>query len=432
MSMQIAIEKVDNLNHKMRITLEASEVDTKVNEKLLSYSKSANIKGFRKGKVPVKVVKQMYGPSVRHDVVQKLMQERFQDAVKKEEAVPVGLKSWDIEKDEEGNPFEYLVSYEVFPEVKAVEFKKTKINQYIAELSESDVDEALERLREHHADWEVKDGAAEKEDKILATYVITKDGKEVKNQSTPETILIKSGLSTEEEKKAIIGAKAGDTVTAKRKEAKEEISYHVESVSKPNLPALDDAFAKKLEIKDGTVQTLRAEIKKNLQKTLKQKMQQLERHQVIKILLEKNPYDLPETPVKEEAKHIAEGMMRQYMPDFDASKMGGLDLPVDMFMDQALKNIHTSLLFRTIVELNKFEVTDSELDVFVKEYAEDYESPEEYVAWCYKDKKVLEKMKNTCLEDRIFNHLLELAKVTEKKVTFEELKKIEEEIKKQD
>ena len=171
--MQVSLESSTGLERQLKIGVPADKIDQEVTDRLQKATKTVSIKGFRKGKVPLKVVKQHYGRGVRQEVVGEIVNSSFYEAIQQEELRPVGQPRIDDIKDSEGQDLEYLAVFEVYPEVALADLSKVKVTRPVADVTEADVDKMIGVLRDQQATFDVTEKAAEEGDQVNIDFVGT-------------------------------------------------------------------------------------------------------------------------------------------------------------------------------------------------------------------------------------------------------------------
>ena len=176
--MQVSIESSKGLERQLKIAVPADKIDQEVTGRLQKATKTVSIKGFRKGKVPLKVVKQQYGAGVRQEVIGEIVNSSFYEAIQQEELRPVGQPRIDDIKEAEGQNLEYLAIFEVYPEVKLADLSKVKVTRPVSDISADDVAKMIEVLRNQQATFDVVERAAEDSDQVNIDFVGTQKKEE--------------------------------------------------------------------------------------------------------------------------------------------------------------------------------------------------------------------------------------------------------------
>jgi len=212
--MQVSVETTDGLERKMTIAVPSAEVDTAVNARLQEVAKTVNLKGFRKDKVPFKVIKSRFGKGVRAEVVNEMMSRTYYDALNQESLKPAGQPKIEPTNIEEGSDLEFVATFEVYPEVALPDFSSIEIDRLAAEVTDQDIDEMIETLREQRQTWEVAEREAADQDMVNIDFLGKKDGEEFEGGAAQgSNLTLGSGQMIPGFEDGIIGKKAGDEFT---------------------------------------------------------------------------------------------------------------------------------------------------------------------------------------------------------------------------
>ena len=279
--MQVSIESSTGLERQLKIGVPAERVEKEVTERLEKATKTVKIKGFRKGKVPLKVVKQQFGKGVRQEVVGEIINSTFYEAIRQEDLRPVGQPRIDELKDTEGADLEYLAIFEVYPELTLADLSKVKITRPVTDLTDADVETMIDVLRKQQAKFEAVDTPAEDGSRVNIDYVGTKGGEEFAGgKAAGQTLVLGSNSMIPGFEDGLIGLKAGDTKTLKLKfpkdyhaeelkGAKVEFAVTVNAVEVQTLPEMNDDFFKLYGVNEGGEEKFREDVKNNMERELR-------------------------------------------------------------------------------------------------------------------------------------------------------------------
>ncbi|NCF11542.1 MAG: trigger factor, partial [Gammaproteobacteria bacterium] len=250
--MQVSVDKISDLERKMTVQVPADEVDGQVEERLKSMAPRTKVHGFRPGKVPLRVVRQMYGKQVREEVLGELIQNSFIETVQKEELRPAGGPQVERNQDAPGEAFEYSATFEVYPDIEIKPLEELEVKRVSAEIADADVDRVVENMRRQRTRWEPAERAAEEGDRVNVSFVGTIDGETFPGGKADDyPLILGSGQMIPGFEDGLIGASAGETPTLdlafpddypNQELAGKAAQFAVElkSVSQPILPELDD------------------------------------------------------------------------------------------------------------------------------------------------------------------------------------------------
>jgi len=427
--MQVSIETLTGLERRMTIEVPAEEVESQVRSRLQEAAKTFNMKGFRKGKVPVKVIKNRFGEGVRQEVVGEVISQSWVEAVTKENVKPAGQPSIEPKNLEEGQNLEFIATFEVYPEIELKDFSALTIEKKQAEILDTDIDKMIKTLREQRKTYKEVDRKSQEGDQVNVDFVGTLDGEKFDGGEAKGTNLIlgsKRMIPGFEE--GLVGVSSGDNLTLpltfpedyQNKELagkKVEFAITVNNVSEPTLPELDDEFFASFDLAEGGLEAFRTEVRANMTRELKNANRNNIKNQVIEGLLEIHDVDAPKGLVANEIN----GLRHQAMQQFGGGK--NIDpsmLPDDLFAEQAKRRVILSLVMSEIVSKNDLKPDADTVRGLIEEMAESYEKPEDVIKWYYSDKEQLANIEAMALEDAVIDMVIDKAKVTESSVSYEE------------
>ena len=427
--MQVSIETLTGLERRMTIEVPAEEVESQVRSRLQEAAKTFNMKGFRKGKVPVKVIKNRFGEGVRQEVVGEVISQSWVEAVTKENVKPAGQPSIEPKNLEEGQNLEFIATFEVYPEIELKDFSAVTIEKKQAEILDTDIDKMIKTLREQRKTYKEVDRKSQQGDQVNVDFVGTLGGEKFDGGEAKGTNLIlgsKRMIPGFEE--GLVGVSSGDNLTLpltfpedyQNKELagkKVEFAITVNNVSEPTLPELDDEFFASFDVAEGGLEAFRTEVRANMTRELKNANRNNIKNQVIEGLLEIHDVDAPKALVANEIN----GLRQQAMQQFGGGK--NIDpsmLPDDLFAEQAKRRVILSLVMSEIVSKNDLKPDADTVRGLIEEMAESYEKPEDVIKWYYSDKEQLANIEAMALEDAVIDMVIDKAKVTESSVSYEE------------
>ena len=427
--MQVSVETTQGLGRRLSITIKAEDITKAVDKELINTAKKVRIDGFRKGKVPLKIVEQRYGASILQDALSDLMQRNFVDAIIQEKLNPAGAPTYTPKEYKNGEDYTFTVEFEVYPEIKVENLDKIEVEKPIAQVADADIETMIETLRKQQGTWKEVEKAAEEQYRVTLDFVGQVDGAEFEGGKANDfALVLGQGRMIPGFEDAIIGHKAGDkfdiNVTFPE-------NYHAENLKgKPavfastlkkveelELPELTEDVVKRFGLVDGTVESLRAEVRKNMTRELNATIRNKVKTQAIDGLVKNNEIDVPVALIDREV----DVLRQQALSRFGGNVKQGMELPKELFEAEAKKRVTTGLLFSEIIESNKLTADESRVQALIDEIATAYEDPKEVLEYYRKDKKAMENMRAVALEDQVVDLLLASAKVTEKNYSFSEL-----------
>ncbi|WP_410016188.1 trigger factor [Sodalis sp. C49] len=427
--MQVSVETTEGLGRRVTITVAADSIEQAVKSELVNVAKKVRIDGFRKGKVPMNIVAQRYGMSVRQDVLGDVMQRNFVDAIIQEKINPVGAPSYIPGEYKAGEDFTFSVEFEVYPEVELKGLDAIEVEKPIVEVNDADVDQMLETLRKQQADWKESDAAATAEDRVTVDFSGTIDGEEFDGGKASDFVLaMGQGRMIPGFEEGVVGHKAGESFdidvnfpedyhaeNLKGKAAK--FSIVLKKVEVRELPELTEEFIKRFGVADGSIEGLRAEVRKNMERELKNAVRNRVKNQVIDGLINANEIDVPAKLIDGEI----DVLRRQAAQRFGGNEKQALELPRELFEEQAKRRVRVGLLLGEVIQTNELKADDSRVKTLIEEMASAYEDPREVIEFYAKNQEMMNNMRNVALEEQAVEALLAKAKVVEKPTTFTEL-----------
>ncbi|CAM3362434.1 MULTISPECIES: trigger factor [Yersinia] len=427
--MQVSVETTQGLGRRVTITVAADSIEKAVKSELLKAAKNVRIDGFRKGHVPMNIVEQRYGASVRQDVLGDLMQRNFVDAIIKEKINPAGAPSYAPGEYKEGEDFTFSVEFEVYPEVELKDLEKIEVEKPVVEVNDADVDAMLDTLRKQQATWKDTDGAATAEDRVTLDFTGSIDGEEFEGGKATDFVLaMGQNRMIPGFEEGVVGHKAGEEFTIdvnfpedyhaenlKGKSAK--FAIVLKKVEERELPELTEEFIKRFGVADGSIEGLRAEVRKNMERELKGAVRNRVKTQAIDGLVSANEIDVPVALIDSEI----DVLRRQAAQRFGGNEKQAAELPRELFEEQAKRRVVVGLLLGEVISQHELKADEDRVKALIEEMASAYEDPQEVIEFYSKNKELMNNMRNVALEEQAVETLLAKAKVTEKPTTFSEL-----------
>ncbi|MFK7862915.1 MAG: trigger factor [Pseudohongiellaceae bacterium] len=432
--MQVSVETTEGLERKMTIAVPGAQVDSAVNDRLKDAARTVKLNGFRPGKVPFKVVKDKFGPGVRQEVVGELMSQSFYDAVNEQDLKPAGQPKIEATKLEEGADIEFTAVFEVYPEIELPDFTTISVDSLSADVSEDDVDEMIETLRKQRQTWQLAERAAADGDMVNIDYTGRKDGEEFEGgAATGSSLVLGSERMIPGFESGIIGKAAGDKFTLplefpenyqSEELAGQKVEFEItlNNVSEQTLPEVDEEFYKSFGVEEGGLEAFREEVVNNMQREMKTASRNKVKTAVMDAIIENTDVSVPAALVSAETQQLKSQALQQ---------MGGgqnLDpsmLPDELFQEQASRRVILGLVLGEVIKVKELKADAAKVREAVEELASTYESPEDVINWYYGNEEQLATIESGVLEDQVFDHILEEASVTDKKVSYQEVIKQE-------
>lgn len=420
--MQVSVETKEGLERQIRVEIPSDDFQKALDAKLQSASKTVRMDGFRKGKVPMDVVKQKYGADLQQEVASDMVKSTLFEAIDQVSLKPASMPNVAIETVEDGKDFTYSATFEVIPEVEVKSLDGLEIEQITADIKEEDIDKMVEQLREQHKDWVEADRASKAGDQVNLDFDGSIDGEPLEGGKADGFDLeLGSGNMIPGFEDGIMGMKAGEEKEISLKFPEE---YHhqeiagkdvifkikVHTVKEGQLPELNEEFFKKFNVESGGVDALRDMVKNNLSRQLNGKIKSENKQAVLQKLAEINEVDIPKAFIKDEIERMKQRMF-QGQPGMN-EQMGDMGEQFDeLFREQAEKSVKSALLMSEVMQQNDIKADDDSVKALVEDMSKDYDDSEEFVKYYYSDEKRLEEIRNIATEDKIYEYLLGQCKV---------------------
>jgi len=432
--MAVTVETLEKLERKITLSLPLAAIQSEVEARLKKVARTVKMDGFRPGKVPMNVVAQRYGYSVQYEVLNDKVGEEFAKAVQEAGLRVAGQPRISEKEDAAEGQAEFEAIFEVFPEVKIGDLTGVEVEKLTADVDDAAIERTLDILRKQRRTFAVRaaDEAAVDGDRVTVDFEGKIDGEAFAGGKAEDfQFLVGEGQMLKEFEDAVRGMKVGESKTFPLAFPED---YHgkdvagktadflvtVKKLEAANLPEVNEAFVKSLGIADGSVEALRADIKKNLEREVKFRLQARNKQAVMDALLSVAELDLPKAAVQSEVARLMqaarEDLKQRGIKDADKA-----EIPEDIFLPQAERRVRLGLVVAELVKANNLEATPEQLKAHVDELAASYEKPEDVVRWYFGDRQRLAEVEAVVIENNVTEFVLGKAKVNDKAVSFEEL-----------
>lgn len=429
--MQVSVER-NELKCRMTIGFPKQHLELEIEKRIKDLTRKSKIDGFRPGKVPVRVIKQRYGQQVREDALEEIARQNFQAAVTQEKLHPAGYPSIEFKEEPDSANMALIADFEVYPEISEVKFDGIQIEKISAEVTETDVDNMINKLRDQRKTWKVVEKAARDGDRLSIDFegVLEGESEPFKGGSGKDyPLVLGSNSFIPGFEAALIGINTGETRDVKvtfpedydAAMAGKNATFKVtaKSVSEPILPEITEQFIKAFGVKDGTLENLHKEVRNNMQRELNYTLKSKLKQQVVDSLLAANEIPIPESLVEEEAQRLKENFEKDLVQRGYPS--GQLNLQVETFKENAHKRVKLGILLSEIVSKNGLRPDSQKVREAIEAIAATYEEQEEVIKWFYSNQGNLRDIENTVIEEQVVEWILERVSVTEKVVGFSDI-----------
>lgn len=427
--MQVSVEKTSELSRTMTVCIPEAVVQKKMAERLKSLAREIKIDGFRPGKVPQEVVKKMYGERVRGEIAGDLIKDTYYDALEGQDLKPAGHPH--IQPVDESEGFKYTAIFEVYPEISLKGLDELEIVRPLATVSDSDVDDMIEKLRVQKQTWSVVDRSVQNNDNVTISFSGTSEGENFTDGKVDDFQVVcgqKKMISGFEDNLLGLSAGANKTFTlnfpedyGNEKLAGKAAEFEVEvvKVEEPVLAEVDEAFIKAYGIEEGSVESFRADVKNNMERELEQALRSKLKGSVMDALYEKIQLTVPNTLVDVEV----ENLMKPYIETAKRQKMKleDLKLPRDSFEEQARRRVALGLILGEVIQKESIKLDNDKVRSTIEEMAKSYERPDDVISWYYSDESRLNEVQQMVLENQVVDWLVAQAKVSDEAVNFNDV-----------
>jgi trigger factor len=432
--MSVHVETLDKLERRITLTLPAATIASEVQSRLRRLSRTVRADGFRPGKVPMSVVAQRYGYSVHSEVLNDKVGQIFNQAVNEAKLRVAGAPRITEKAEAPEGEVAFDATFEVYPEIKLGDLAEAEVERVTTSVTDEAVDKTIEILRKQRRTFQQRPQAeaAAEGDRVTIDFAGSVDGVPFEGgKAEGFQFVIGEGQMLPQFDGAVRGMKAGESKTfplqfpadyqSKDVAGKEaDFTVTVKKIEAQHLPPVDESFAKSLGIGGGTVEALRADVRKNLDREVKFRIQARNKASVMDALLKSAELEVPKSLVAGETERMVEQMRadlkKRGMKDADTAP-----IPPDMFQAQAERRVRLGLVVAELVRSQNLQAKPEQLQAHIEELSQSYEKPSEVMRWYLSDRNRMAEVEAIVVENNVAAHVLERAKTTPKEVPFDEL-----------
>ena len=423
-----------NLERNILLSLPAVEIESEISKRLKHIARTAKMPGFRPGKVPFTMVANQYGFKVRQEVMSDSVQKIFADEVEKQQLRVAGYPSFaPANSGQAADKFEFTATFEIYPEVTMGSLEGKPLDRLHADVSDKDVDNTIITLQKQRATYDKADRAAQKGDFLVVDFTGKLDGEPFKGgQAENFGMVLGEGRMLPDFEAALMGMSGGEEKTfdltfptdyqAELASKTVQFTATVKVVNAPVYPPVDAAFAQSLGVTDGDIAKMRREIKTNLERELKKRVQSKTKDQVMDALVSVAQLDLPRSLVDMEVGRLQEQAVQDLQSRGMTTK--DLQLPPELFVERAEKRVKLGLILGEVVKQNNLRARPEQIRSVVEEHAESFEDPAQMVRWYYSDTSRLQEVEGMVLEDNVVEWAATSMAVTTVTKEFDEIMEI--------
>ena len=424
--MQVSVETTGNIDRKMTVAVPAAQIDQEVEKRLKSMAGRVRIDGFRPGKVPFSLIKKRYEDSVRYEIVEKLLGSSFQQAAGQEKLRVAGLPKIDLKTMEAGKDLEYEAIFQVYPEFIVGNIETLTISRPNAEVTDADLDKMVEIIRKQNQEWHETDRAAQNGDRVKIDFAGTVDGEAFEGGTASDySVELGMGRMLKDFEEGLVGMKVGEEKTV---DVAFPENYHAENlkgktaqfkltmkqVQEPVLPELDADFIKRFGVDDGSIDSFRAEVRKNMQRELGNAIKTQVKQQVMDGLAQLHEIDIPAALVEDEIRYIREEFSQNTGASAD-------NMPAELFQPQAERRVKLGLLVGEIIRQNNMQRDPARVEAMLENLASTYEEPQALKDYYRSNRQAMQTIEAAVMEEMIVEWVLEKANVTDETRDFDSI-----------
>lgn len=419
------------LERRIDMAVPLADIDREVETHLKRMSRTTKVPGFRPGKVPLKIMAQQYGAQARSEAIGAAVEKAFGALVREQNLQVAGYPRIEPKNTPSATHLEFSAVFEIYPEFALGDVSSREIEKPTLAVAEADVDKTLEVLRKQRTTFVPAGRPAAKGDRMVIDFTGRKDGAEFEGGKAADyTVMLGAGMMLPDFETGLEGAAEGDEKTF---DVAFPADYHatdlaghtvqftvkVKQVEAPMLPEIDAEFARSLGVPDGDLAKMRSEIRANLEREVKKRLQSKVKQQVMDALIESNPIDVPRSLVEIESRQMADGALK----NLEQRGMSSKNMPVEpsWFTEQATRRVKLGLIIAELVKEKDLHAKPEQVRAVIDDFASTFEKPEEVVRWYYSQPQRLSEAEALALENNVVEWALAQAKVTEKAIGFDEL-----------
>jgi trigger factor len=430
--MQVSVESISKLERRMQVQVPAARVSKEIDARLQNLSRTARLNGFRPGKAPIKVIRQQFGMQVHREVIGELLQSSFAEAVTEKQLSPAGNPRIEPQSMDEGQDLRYVATFEVFPEVALQPFDSLELERVTAEVTESDIDAMIERLRKQQMTYSPVTRAAASGDKVSIDFVGAIGGTEFAGGKGENiAIILGEGRMLPELEQGLIGAAAGehrdievnfpaDYRATELAGKLATFSTEIKAVEEPALPEVDDEFCKAFGVTEGGIPKLREDVAANMRRELEQNLRNRNKTAVMEKLYQANPIDVPNALLEAQIREMQIDAMR---------RAGAKDVsqapPREPLVEPARRRVALGLIINDVIRREKLVVDPKRANERLDEMVGAYGDPVALKRAYQQNADAMRQVESLALEDQVVDWILEHAKVRETVSSFKEVMNFE-------
>ena len=434
MHLAVTVETLEKLERRITLSVAAQDIGKEVDTRLRKLSRTVKADGFRPGKVPMSYVAQRYGYSVQYEVVNDRIGRAFADAAQEAKLRVAGAPRIEQKESAPEGEMQFDATFEIYPEVTIGELSGVEIERISTEVTEAAIDRTVDILRKQRRTFAQRPAieGAQVDDRVTIDFEGKIDGEPFAGgKSDAFQFIIGEGQMLEQFDQAVRGMKVGESKTfpltfpaeyqGKDVAGKEaDFLVTMKKIEAQHLPVVDEAFAKGLGIAQPSVEALRADVKKNLEREVKFRVQSRNKGAVMDALSQAAQLELPNALVKNELERLVQAarddLKQRGVKEFDTAP-----IPEELFKPQAERRVRLGLVVAELVRTHSLQAKPDQLQAHIEELSQSYEKPGEVMRWYLSDRQRMAEVEAMVIENNVTAFILQQAKVNDKLLPFDEL-----------
>ena len=432
--MAVTVETLEKLERRITLLIPATDLNSEIETRLKKLSRTVKADGFRPGKVPMSVVAQRYGYSVHSEVMNDKLGKAFASAANEAQLRVAGTPRVTPKEDAPEGQLAFDATFEVYPEVKLGDLAAVEVDRVSSEVTDAAIDRTVDILRKQRRTFALRpavEGAIEG-DRVTIDFEGKIDGETFSGgKADAFQFMIGEGQMLEQFDKAVRGMKVGDSKTfplqfpedyhGKDVAGKEaDFMVTMKKIEAQHLPEMDEAFIKSLGINDGTVDGLRADVRKNLEREVKFRVLARNKAAAMDALVKVAELDLPKALVNNELERLVAGA-REDLKQRGIKDADKAPIPAELFQPQAERRVRLGLVVAELVKTNNLQAQPDQLRAHIEEMSQSYEKPADVMRWYLSDRQRMAEVEAVVIETNVTAHVLGLVKINDKALPFDDL-----------
>ena len=427
---QVAIESAQGLKRRIRVSVPAQRIEREVESRLRSVGRTANIKGYRPGKVPEKVVRQRFSDQVRHEVKKEVVRSSYSEAVTREKLRPVGDAQIETTPDsgDQGSDLSFTASFEIFPDFQLQGIDALTVSRPEPQFDDADIGFVIDNLRRQRRIWNAVEREARDGDQVTLDFEGRLDGQPIENGSGDQvSVVVGGGRLVPDFERQLAGVRAGEQKTIqvafpadypnKTLAGRQgDFDLRISEVAEEKLPEVDEEFVRSFGVESGERAEFEQDIRKNMAQEFESRARADVKKQLLELLLTHNPIDVPEALVAEAATSLQGDAARNLgLPDRQGAP------PVETYLPAAERRVRLSLLLGAIIMEQSMVANRDKVGERIDSLVSGYDKPDEVRKIYYQNAGLLGQVEDMVLEEQVIEWLTERATVTPKPTSFQAL-----------